>query len=132
MFDVTQAPVQDVCSAPFWTGLCQQRLLIQRCANTGKYQWYPRAHSLHDPGAAPVWVQAAGRGRVYSHTTINRGGVQQAPYTCVLVELEEGPLILAHWHDDSARDAAIGMHVQAGFVTVSDALTLLVFSPRES
>ena len=58
--------------------------------------------------------------------------MQQAPYTCVLVELEEGPLILAHWHDDSARDAAIGMHVQAGFVTVSDALTLLVFSPRES
>ena len=131
MFDVTLPPVADACSAPLWEGLHQHRLLIQRCPNTGKHQWYPRAHSLHDPGAAPVWVQAAGRGRIYSHTTIHKGGVQKTPYTCVLVELDEGPLILARWQDGPARPVEIGMAVQAGFVAVSDALTLLVFSPQE-
>ena len=132
MFDVTHPPVQDACSKPFWDALREQRLLIQQCPATGKYQWYPRAHSLHDPGAAPAWVQASGRGRVYSHTTIHRGGVQKTPYTCVLVELDEGPLVLARWQSDAPADPHIGMPVKAGFVTLSDSLTLLVFSSLES
>lgn len=129
MFDVTMPPVQDAQSQPFWQAAQEGRLLIQRCPATGRFQWYPRAHSLAAPEVAPEWVQASGRARLFSYTVIHKGGVQKAPYTCVLVQLEEGPLMFSRCISDAALQ--VDMPMQVAFVAINDALTLPVFVPVE-
>ncbi|MGY6271372.1 Zn-ribbon domain-containing OB-fold protein [Achromobacter denitrificans] len=129
MFDVTMPPVQDALSQTFWEAARERRLLIQQCPTTGRRQWYPRAHSLADPGAAPRWVQASGRARLFSYTVISRGGVQKAPYTCVLVALEEGPLMLTRCPSDAPL--RIDMPMKVEFVAINETLTLPVFVPAE-
>ncbi|WP_439495529.1 Zn-ribbon domain-containing OB-fold protein, partial [Bosea sp. (in: a-proteobacteria)] len=75
-------PVTDTTSDPFWAGARAGKLMIQRCPATLRYQWYPRAHSIHAPGVTPEWVEASGRGSVFSFSTIHRGnGPVAAPYT---------------------------------------------------
>ena len=91
MFDVTMPLCRDVCSQPFWEAARQQRLLVQQCPTTGRHQWYPRAHSLADPGAAPRWVQASGRARLFSYTVIHKGGVQKAPTPACWSSWRKGP-----------------------------------------
>jgi uncharacterized OB-fold protein len=46
-------PVPDALSTHYWQGARERKLMIQRCPDTGRHQWYPRAHSLHSPGARP-------------------------------------------------------------------------------
>lgn len=130
MFDISHVPVRDATSQPFWDAANEARLLIQQCPSTGVYQWYPRAHSVTDPKVAPRWMPACGRATLFSYTIIHRGGVQKAPYACVLVELEEGPLMLTRCPVlDGLR---VGMPMQVQFATLGDGLHLPVFVPVES
>ena len=52
---------------PYWKATHDGRLLIQRCRPNGHYQLYPRWHCLRCRGAVE-WVEASGRGTVYSFT----------------------------------------------------------------
>lgn len=63
------------------------------------------------------WVDAAGRGTVYAVTVVTRAPSDEfrslAPYTLVLVDLEEGSRVMAH----GVPGLAIGDKVSAcGFV----------------
>ncbi|MGE4238843.1 Zn-ribbon domain-containing OB-fold protein [Ramlibacter sp.] len=85
------APENDGLSAPFWEGLREDVLRIQRCRACGTWQWGPEwiCHSCHsfDMG----WDEVAPRGRVYSwervwhpvHPVLKGA----TPYCAVLVEL---------------------------------------------
>lgn len=130
MFDISHVPVRDALSQPFWDAARAHRLLIQRCPTTGAYQWFGRAHSLSDPAVAPEWVPASGQATLFSYTVIYRGGVQKTPYACVLVELEEGPLMLARC--PQTQDLRIGMPMAVDFVPLADDLVLPVFLPKEA
>jgi uncharacterized OB-fold protein len=126
-------PVRDETSEPYWQGTQAHRLLIQRCPVTGRYQWYPRAHSLHAPAHAPLWVQASGRGTVFSFTTIHRGnGPRRPPYVCAMVALEEGGLFLSTLRGVDEEHIAIGMPVEVDFERVDDTLTLPFFKPAKA
>ncbi len=46
----------------FWDSTNRGKLLLQRCTTTGRYQWYPRAHSQFDPHGAVEWVESSGQG----------------------------------------------------------------------
>lgn len=123
-------PVRDATSEPYWQAAQSRKLLIQQCPATGKFQWYPRAHSIHAAGEKPLWVEASGRGTVFSFSTIHRGnGPRRPPYTCAVVELDEGVLFLATLKEVPEQDVAIGMAVVVDFETVDDTLTLPFFKP---
>ena len=51
-------------------------------------------------------------------------------YTCVLVELEEGPLMLTRC--PSERPLQVDMPMRVAFEKIGDTLTLPVFVPMES
>ena len=130
--NVSTLPVIDVVSRPFWDGARAGKLRIQRCPVTGRHQWYPRAHSIHAPGAIPEWVDASGRGKIFSFSTIHRGnGPIEAPYVCALILLEEGVLMLSRIDGVADEDFRIGMPVEVAFLAVGDDLVLPVFRRAE-
>ena len=87
------APVPDADSGPYWAAAHDGRLVIQRCERCGARQLYPRDRCLVCRG--PVeWVEASGRGTVYSYTVIRQNYARPfrdwIPYVVALVDLEEG------------------------------------------
>ncbi|MGE3862623.1 MAG: Zn-ribbon domain-containing OB-fold protein [Burkholderiaceae bacterium] len=85
------APVADDLSRPFWEGLRDGVLRVQRCQACGTWQWGPEwiCHRCHADD--PAWVAIAPEGRIYSwerawhpvHPALKGFG----PYVVVLVEL---------------------------------------------
>ena len=83
--------------APFWAGLAQRKLMLQFDAASGRAQFYPRPQSLYSE-AGVEWREASGRGRILA-LTLSRVSpphlAKEVPYPLALVQLEEGPRILA-------------------------------------
>lgn len=126
-------PVTDAASDPFWEGTKGGRLLIQRCPATGKYQWYPRAHSIHAANVRPEWVEASGRGTVFSFTTIHRGNVKlSAPYAVALIKLDEGVVMYTRLVLKEGELPQIGMPVEVVFPEPENGFVLPAFRRREA
>lgn len=123
-------PVADALSSTYWQGTREHKLMIQRCPVTQRYQWYPRGHSVHSPGARPEWVQASGRGRLFTYSVIHRGnGTTPVPYLCAVIELEEGVLFTSTLKGIDEAAVRIGMPVEVGFEDVGADLVLPFFMP---
>jgi uncharacterized OB-fold protein len=130
MMSPDKFPVPDALSRPYWDAARERKLMIQRCPVTGKFQWYPRAHSLYAHGATPEWVQASGRAVLFSYSVIHRGdGTTPTPYTCAVVQLEEGVLFTATLKGIDEAGVRIGMALEVDFEQVSDELVLPFFKP---
>lgn len=123
-------PVADALSSAYWQGAREHKLMIQRCPVTQRYQWYPREHSLYSPGARPEWVQASGRGHVFTYSVIHRGnGTTPVPYICAVIELEEGVLFTSTLRGIDEAAIRIGMPVEVGFEDAGADLVLPFFKP---
>jgi uncharacterized protein len=113
----------------FFAHLAQGRFMLQRSASTGGIVFYPR---VAEPGTGATdleWVEASGRGVVYS-VTIVRPRPPAADYNVVLVELEEGPRLISRVDGVAPADVKIGMRVRARIVAESEG-PLLVFVPDQ-
>jgi uncharacterized protein len=79
--------------------------------------------------------ESSGRGAIYSHTTQNRAGhpalADRAPYTLVLVDLDEGFRVLTDLVDAEPDSATIGDRVSAIFEKADDGTTILRFRTDE-
>lgn len=93
--------------------LDEGRFMIQRSPSTGQYVFYPRVAA---PGSGAMdleWVEASGRGTVYS-ITVNRA--RSGDYNIALVQLEEGPRLLTRI--EGVETAPIGTRVKARIAEV--------------
>ena len=114
-------PEPDGLSAPYWNGLRENRLLVQRCGGCGGWQFGPEwiCHRCHrfDPG----WVEVAPRGRIYSwervwhpvHACLKDHG----PYLVVVVELPHAGNVrmLGNLLGDPRQEVVIGAEVEGVF-----------------
>jgi uncharacterized protein len=126
------APVPDHDGEPYWQGLHDGKLLVQRCDDCSDFQLYPRDRCITCRG--PVsFVEASGRGTVYSFTVIRQNYSRPfrdwIPYVVALVELEEGPRVMTDLVDIEPEAVTIGMAVQARFEEVSDTAGIALFAP---
>jgi uncharacterized OB-fold protein len=84
-------PEGDGLSAPYWEGLRQNKLRVQKCRGCGAHQWGPEwiCHACHSFDLD--WVEVEGKGRVYSWQRpwhpVHPALKDQGPYLVVLVEL---------------------------------------------
>jgi uncharacterized OB-fold protein len=107
--------------------LAAGRFMIQRSRSTGGHVFYPR---VAEPGTGATdleWVEASGRGTVYSTTVIR----QKAPtpnYNLALIDLAEGPRLMSRVEGIAPEAVKIGMAVNAKLVAENDQ-TLVVFEP---
>jgi uncharacterized OB-fold protein len=109
-------------------GLAEGRLLLQRSPADGRHFYPPRVIAPTPGGDALEWVEASGKGTVYSVTMISPKPPAE-PYNVVLVELEEGPRMMSRVEGLAAAEVKIGMPVQARIDKQEDGEPILLFVP---
>ena len=126
-------PEPSPATRPFWDAAREHRFLIQRSKKTGRYVFYPRAVSPFGADDELEWVEASGKGTVYSYTVARRATAPQfegeVPYVIAIVQLREGPHMTANVLGCSPDEVRIGMAVEAEFVDVTPEVTLIQFRP---
>lgn len=113
---------------PYWDGLREHRLVLQRCAQCGKLRHYPRPLCDACYSLDVEWVETSGRGAVYSwtvtHHPFHPGFKRQVPYCTVTVDLAEGVRLQAPLRGADAGALAIGARVVVDYEDVDATLTL--------
>lgn len=92
------------------------RLMGSKCKSCGFQTFPPRADCPECMSADFEFTEYSGKGKVYTHSTIAAaptGFDEEAPYTCTVVDLDEGGRLVG-WLGDSipADQVKIGMEVQ--------------------
>jgi uncharacterized OB-fold protein len=111
----------DGLSAPYWEGLRQNRLLVQRCGHCGTWQFGPEWLCHHCHAFDPEWTEVEPRGHIFSwervwhpsHAALKHHG----PYIAVLVELPQagGVRMVGNLLGDPMQDVTIGAGVEGVF-----------------
>ena len=96
----------------FWDAAAQGRFLVRRCTACGKAHWYPRPMCPFCWSEKTEWVEASGRGRIYSYSVMRRA---PEPYVVAYVTLAEGPTMLTNLIDCDFDALAIGHEVRLKF-----------------
>jgi uncharacterized OB-fold protein len=118
---------------PYWDGLNEHRLRLQRCADCGKVRHYPRPVCDACFSMNTEWIDASGRGTVHSwtitHYAFHPGYKADVPYMLLTVDLEEGVRMNAQARGIEPSALRIGMPVRVEFEQAKPGLTLPVFVP---
>jgi len=117
---------------PFWNAANHGKLMLQYCADTGRFQWFPRSASVYNGKRNIEWREVSGRGTVYSWTLAVApwpGHEDRVPYVCALVELDEGVRIVANLFNVIGEDVKIGLPVKLMWERLSDAYNYPAFEP---
>jgi uncharacterized OB-fold protein len=124
-------PAQSRDNAFFWEGVREGRLLIQRCTGCGRLQHPPGPMCPACHGLEWDYVEASGRGRVYSFVVAHHPPVPpfEYPNAIVLVELEEGTRLVSNLPGVDPAKIEIGMPVEVEFTQVDPDLVLPLFRP---
>ncbi|HLZ62192.1 MAG TPA: Zn-ribbon domain-containing OB-fold protein [Ktedonosporobacter sp.] len=121
---------QDSDSRPYWEGLAQGELRIQRCNVCSKAVFYPRSICPHCHADQLAWIVASGKGTIYSYTVAHQGFgpfAADVPFIVAIVELEEGVRMMSRIVDAPRERVAVGVAVSVTFETVGEDLTLPYF-----
>jgi uncharacterized OB-fold protein len=126
-------PVPDSESTPFWDGMREGKLMLQRCGNDGDYLFPPVTFC---PGSLerPIWAEASGKGRIFSWITVRHPVprdlyADEVPYIVALVTLAEGCRMTANIVDCTPEEIHADMAVEIVFNRVTAEITLPAFRP---
>jgi len=109
--------------------LAQGQFMLPRSRSSGRHVFYPRIAEPQTGAMDLEWVAASGRGTVYS-TTVIRQRPPATSYNVALIDLEEGPRMMARVDGIPPEAVHIGMAV-AAMITRDGEQPLLVFTPAE-
>lgn len=108
-------------------------LCIQQCARCGRWRHPPRRCCPDCFSDASEFRPVVGTGSIrslaVSHRSLDPGWHERAPYAVLLVELTEGPSVLAATDEESSR-LTIGQTVELTIDRRSDDFVLLWANPR--
>ena len=126
-------PAPSPVTQPFWDGLREGELRIQRCRDCAKHVFYPRTACHYCLSDRLEWVKASGRGTLYSFTIVRRAMnpafQADVPYVFAIVELEEGPRVTTNIVNCPLEALRVDMPVMAVYDRVTPEAALLKFEP---
>jgi uncharacterized OB-fold protein len=126
-------PIPSAVSAPFWDGLREGVLRVQRCEKCAEYVFYPRSLCPHCLSESLEWATASGRGKLYSFTVVRRAMhpafQEDVPYVYAIVELDEGPRVTSNVVNCPVDELRVDMPLRAVYDSVTPEVTLLKFEP---
>lgn len=114
--------------AVFEEYLRQGRFMLQRCRRSGRFFFYPRVMA---PGTGAVdleWVEASGRGTVYTTTVVRQRPERGGNYNVALIDLAEGPRMMSRVVGVAPEAVQIDMPVKARIEEI-DGMPAVVFEP---
>ena len=137
-------PIVDVESAPFWEAAADGEFVVQRCADCGERQFYPRRVCRHCWSRDLAFEPSGGTGTVYSYTRCHVPGQPgydgETPYTVALVELDlpdanpsgRAVRLTTHVVGLDGDEPEVGLPVEVAFRRIADdpEIHLPVFEPR--
>jgi uncharacterized OB-fold protein len=111
----------DGLSAPYWAGLRENRLRVQRCAHCQTWQFGPEwlCHKCH--AFDPEWTEVEAHGCIFSWERVwhpsHAALKQHGPYLAVLVELPHagGVRMVGNLLGDPMQAVTIGAEVEGMF-----------------
>lgn len=126
-------PRLDPDNAEYFAAAADGRLVIQRCTDCGSPRFYPRLLCPDCHSDASEWMQASGKGTVYSYSVVWRAPLPQfaemVPYAVALVDLDEGVRMFTRI--DAPHDSIdIGDRVTCRMEKMSDDVGIPVFVPH--
>lgn len=119
---------------PYWDGLKEGKLMIQRNKQTGKAYFPPRPFDPADPFAEVEWFQASGKGILLSYVISHRAPPgYEAPFSIAVVELEEGVKMMTNIIDCPQTPEALqlDMPLELAPTKVNDDITLPTWRPAK-
>ncbi|NPT34123.1 Zn-ribbon domain-containing OB-fold protein [Paraburkholderia xenovorans] len=122
-------PEPDGLSAPYWAGLREEKLRVQRCAHCRTWQFGPEWICHGCRTFDPAWHEVAPRGRIFSWERVwhpsHPALAQATPYLVVLVELPHAGHVrmLGNLLGDPRQQIEMGAAVTGVFEHHADAAT---------
>jgi uncharacterized protein len=108
-------PVPDAVTRPFWDGVAEGVLRVQRCVACDRHLFYPRAVCPYCMASDLEWTEASGVGEVHSFTVVHRAPPDyrdEVPYVVALVDLDEGVRMMTRLVDVEPGAVTVGMRVE--------------------
>jgi uncharacterized protein len=126
-------PVLDPLTEPYWEHAAAHRLSVQCCTACGDRHFPPTEVCPVCLSDEQAWEVVSGRATLVSWVRFHRaywdGFRRDLPYDVCLVQLEEGPLILANFQGELPAGVHVGMPLRAVFDDVTDRVSLVRFVP---
>lgn len=132
MIEMTSVhPVHNAISQHWFDAANRHKLLIQKDPVTDAVQMYPRARVAGFPEREPEWVEASGRGTLYSftvvHRSIHREFASVTPFVIAIVDLEEGARITSWVVDTPIENIRCDMALKVVFREIHPGVTMPCF-----
>ncbi|TEA78765.1 Zn-ribbon domain-containing OB-fold protein [Allopusillimonas ginsengisoli] len=119
----------------FWESAREQRLILPFCNACQAHFFYPRSGCPSCGSRDIAWVQASGRGEIYSYCIHYSTSIPElrnaVPFVTALVTLEEGPRMMTCLVDVEPEPMAVhcGMAVEVTFVKSTNGFMVPMFRP---
>lgn len=110
--------------------LSQGKLAYQVDLTTGAPVFFPRVVAPVSGSTQLEWRESAGRGSVYSTTTMYRKN--EPPLNVALIQLDEGFRLMSRVEGVDAEAVKIGMRVQVSMREDPDGVPYPVFQPLDT
>jgi uncharacterized OB-fold protein len=130
-----QKPVPEVnpWAKPFWEAAHDEKLMLQKCTDCNKHIFYPRIACPHCFSDNVEWVEASGKGTIFSYTVVENNApsafIADMPYVVAIIRLEEGVQMLSNIVDCDFNELRCDMPVEVTFEKLNDEFTLPKFRP---
>ena len=119
-------------SRPFWDGAKENKLMIQKCKISGKCFLYSRGHSGTNATNEYEWIEASGKGIIYSYTVSHIPGgsryyLDKTPYVIGSILLEEGVRLTSNIMSKNFNDIKIGSKVFVEYIELNESIVFPCF-----
>ena len=124
--------LNDTATAPYWEAAARHELVLRCCGDCGLVFFPPRESCPRCWSSELSWQPASGGGTVWTFTEVHVAfyddtWADDVPYVVAVVELDEGPRLLANIVEADTGSLAIGARVEVVFEDRSEDVTLPMF-----
>ncbi|NMP16863.1 Zn-ribbon domain-containing OB-fold protein [Thalassotalea sp. Y01] len=123
-------------SQGFWDAVQQDKLVIQHCNSCDSNIFYPRRICPHCWSKDLGWVEASGKGTIFSVTTTYLGTTaefsDELPITVAWIDLDEGVRMASNIVGCGPEQAKIGDRVEVVFEKANEDFKLPFFKIVEA
>jgi uncharacterized OB-fold protein len=127
-------PTPTPTSAPFWDGLREGVIKLQKCNECGIWVFYPRSRCSGCLSDSLEWREVSGNATLYTYTIARQPTsphfATEVPQHLAVVELDEGVRLTTTLVNVREGDIQIGMRLKPYFEPVTDDVTLLRYQPE--